>query len=318
MRKISFVIPCYGSEKTIESVVDEIRSTIRSREGFGYEIILVCDASPDNVYQVIEQLAREDKGIKGINLAKNFGQHSALMTGFNHATGEIVVVLDDDGQTPADEMFLLIDKIDDGSDLVFAKYYVKKHNFFRNLGSKLNGLMARYLVGKPKGLSIMSYFACRKFVVEEAVNYKNPYPYIYGLLLRATNKTANVMIHHREREEGGSTYTFKKLVSLWLNGFTAFSIIPLRFATLLGVVFALLGFVYGIYVIIERLITPNVAVGYASLMAGIIFMGGMIMLLLGMIGEYVGRIYMSINSAPQYVIRETVNLDGEQTSASIK
>lgn len=314
MRKISFVIPCYGSEKSIASVVDEIRTTIRSREGFGYEIILVCDASPDNVYQVIEKLAREDRNIKGINLARNFGQHSALMTGFNYATGEIVVVLDDDGQTPADEMFLLIDKIDEGTDLVFAKYYVKKHNVFRNLGSKLNGLMARYLVGKPKDLSIMSYFACRKFVVEDAVRYKNSYPYIYGLLLRATNRTANVMIHHREREEGGSTYTFRKLVSLWLNGFTAFSIIPLRLATFLGVIFALFGFAYGIYVIIERLTHSDGIIGYASLMAGILFIGGMIMLLLGMVGEYVGRIYMSINNSPQYVIRDTINVADEQNA----
>lgn len=309
MEKISVIIPCYGSEHTITEVVEELTQTLATRTEYSYEIILVNDGSPDQVYKVITTLGEENKNIKGINLAKNFGQHAALMTGFNYATGDIIVVLDDDGQTPANEMFLLIDKINTGVDLVFAKYYKKQHNIFRNMGSKLNDLMAGCLVGKPKGLSIMSYFACRRFVVEEAIRYKNSYPYIYGLLLRGTNKTANVLIHHRERETGGSTYTMKKLISLWLNGFTSFSIVPLRIASFMGIITALLGFLYGIYIVVEKFIAPEQPIGYPSLMACILFTGGMIMLMLGMVGEYVGRIYISINNSPQYVIRDTINLD---------
>lgn len=309
MVKLSFVIPCYGSEASLEGVVAEIISTVRSRQGYDYEIVLVNDASPDGVYGVIEALAVKDPKIKGICLAKNFGQHSALMTGFRHTTGDIVVVLDDDGQTPAEELFALVDKVEEGYDLVFAKYYKKQHNYFRNLGSKLNDFMAEKLVGKPKGLAIMSYFAARSFVVEEARNYRNSYPYIYGILLRSTNRVANVMIHHRERAIGASTYTFSKLVSLWLNGFTAFSVLPLRFATLVGTLTAFLGFLYGIWVILERILFMDKNVGYASLMAGILFIGGMVMLMLGMVGEYIGRIYMSINNAPQSVIRSTVNIE---------
>ena len=309
MKKISFVIPCYGSENSIREVVAEIKSTIASREGYDYEIVLVADASPDNVYRVIYELAKEDKKIKGINLAKNFGQHNALMTGFNEVTGEVVVVLDDDGQTPANEMFSLIDEIEKGNDLVFAKYYKKQHNIFRNLGSKLNDIMASSLVGKPREISIMSYFACKRFVVEEAVKYKNSYPYIYGLLLRSTNKVSNVYINHRERAAGGSTYTFKKLVSLWMNGFTAFSVKPLRLATIAGAIVALIGFFYAVYIIVEKLIGPDQPLGYPSLMATVLFVGGIIMLMLGIIGEYIGRIYISINNSPQYVIRESINLE---------
>ena len=309
MKKISFIIPCYGSEKTIAEVVAEIKATIRTREGYDYEIVLVADASPDNVYEVIHKLALEDKKIKGINLAKNFGQHSALMTGFNIATGDIMVILDDDGQTPANEMFILIDEIEKGSDLVFAKYYKKKHNIFRNMGSKLNDLMASSLIGKPKGLSIMSYFACKKFVIDEAVKYKNSYPYIYGLLLRSTNKVSNVLIHHREREEGGSTYTFKKLVSLWMNGFTAFSVKPLRIATFSGMAVALIGFIFAMYVVVEKIIHPDQPIGYPSLMAVLLFIGGVLMLMLGIIGEYIGRIYITLNNSPQYVVREAINVE---------
>ncbi|MDF2568345.1 MAG: glycosyl transferase family 2, partial [Oscillospiraceae bacterium] len=138
MDKISFVIPCYGSEFTIKDVVNEIIITLESRQVCDFEIILVNDSSPDNVFQVITELAQQNVNIKGIDLAKNFGQHSALMTGFHFVTGEIIVCLDDDGQTPANEVFLLTDKLRDGYDIVFAKYKTKKHSFFRNLGSFIN------------------------------------------------------------------------------------------------------------------------------------------------------------------------------------
>jgi len=189
MSKLSFVIPCYRSENTISDVVNSIKQTVANRPAYEYEIILVNDSSPDNVYDVITDLARNDFHIKGIDLAKNFGQHSALMTGYRYATGDIIVCMDDDGQTPADQMFKLIDKLNEGYDVVFAKYANKKHSFSRNLGSKINDFMARSLIGKPKNLAIMSYFCCRRFIINEIIRYQNPYPYISGLLLRSTNNT---------------------------------------------------------------------------------------------------------------------------------
>lgn len=309
VQKVSFVIPCYKSEFTLEDVVSEIIETIGVNEKYEYEIILVNDCSTDSVFQVIEKLALKDGNIKGINLAKNFGQHSAIMAGLNYVTGDIVICLDDDGQTPANEMFKLIDKINSGYNIVFAKFSEKKYGVFKNASSKVNDKMAQYFVGKPKKLTLSSYFACRRFVVDEVVKYKNSYPYLAGLLLRTTNNIENVNVIHRKREIGTSSYSFTKLISLWLNGFTAFSVKPLRFATIVGTITALSGFLYGLYTTINRIVDPNIPMGYSSIMAGVVFIGGMIMLILGMIGEYIGRIYICINNSPQYVIKDTINMN---------
>ncbi len=311
MTKLSFVIPCYNSEHTIGTVVDEVIDTVTNHGGYDYEIILINDSSPDNVFSVITDMAEKNSRIKGIDLARNFGQHSAIMAGFHYVTGDVVVCLDDDGQTPANEMFKLIDALDE-NDLVFAKYTNKKHSAFRNFGSKVNDKMAQWLLNKPQNLKIMSYLACKRFVVDEVLLYDNPFPYISGLLLRATNKVANVEIHHRERIEGKSGYTIKKLFLLWVNGFTSFSVKPLRLATFIGSATAIIGFLYGLYIIINKIINPAAPLGYSSTMAVLLFIGGMIMLLLGMIGEYVGRVYISLNNAPQFVIRKTLNT-GEST-----
>ena len=311
--KLSFVIPCYRSEQTIAGVVREIRETVAGRPEYDYEILLVNDSSPDGVFDVIRQLCREDPRVKGIDLARNFGQHAALMTGFRHVTGDIVVCLDDDGQTPPCEMFALIDRLEEGVDIVIASYPEKKHSPFRNMGSKVNDWMARTLIGKPKNLALMSYFCCRRFIIEEIIRYQNPYPYIDGLLLRSSNRIVNVPIEHRDRLVGESGYTLKKLIGLWFNGFTAFSVKPLRIATVLGFICALIGFIYGLYTVISKLfIDPNVPVGYSALMSVLVFLGGMMLLMLGLIGEYIGRIYISINNSPQAVIRSTVNLEGDE------
>ena len=308
MKKLSIVIPCYNSENTIGVVVKEIIETVTAHGGYDYEIILVNDSSPDNVFKKISQISEKNYRVKGIDLSRNFGQHCAIMAGFNYVTGDIVICLDDDGQTPAKEMFSLIDKLDE-NDLVFAKYKDKKHNVFRNIGSLVNDKIAQWLIDKPKNLKIMSYFACKRFVIDEVKRYKNSYPYISGLLLRATNKVANVEVNHRERIEGKSGYTLKKLLLLGINGFTAFSEKPLRIATYIGCITAIIGFIYGVFVIVNKLCNPLAPIGYSSIMAALLFIGGMIMLLLGMIGEYVGRSYISLNNTPQFVIRETKNIE---------
>ncbi|MDD3368262.1 MAG: glycosyltransferase family 2 protein [Lachnospiraceae bacterium] len=307
MDKISFVIPCYRSELTIEGVVKEIQDTMETLQQYTYEIILVCDCSPDHVFDVIKRLSAEHDNITGINLARNFGQHAALMAGFHYITGDIVVCLDDDGQTPADEVGKLLEAVENGSDVVYAKYDHKMHSSFRNFGSHVNELMTRIMLKKPKGLYISSYFAARRFVVDNMVGYQNAYPYVIGLVLRATKHVSNVSVHHREREVGESGYTMKKLLSLWFNGFTAFSIIPLRMATVLGALFAFAGFIYGIYTIIKKFVNPAVPMGFSSMMSALVFIGGMLMLMLGLIGEYVGRMYISMNNSPQYVVREFVS-----------
>ena len=193
MEKISFVIPCYRSEHTISAVVDEIVDTVTAHGGYDYEIILVNDNSPDRVMDVITVLSQFNPRVKGLDLSRNFGQHSAIMAGFTYLTGDIVVCLDDDGQTPANEMFRLIDKLGD-MDLVFASYKTKQHSGFRNFGSKVNDLMARWLLSKPKDLKIMSYFACKRYVVDEVLRYENPYPYMSGLLRPPRARRGNLRL----------------------------------------------------------------------------------------------------------------------------
>lgn len=312
IKKVSFVIPCYRSEHTIEGVVKEVETAMKELNKYEHEIILVNDASPDNTFQVIRNLGERFHHIVGVNLAKNFGQHAALMAGFHYAKGDVIVCLDDDGQTPADEVGKLLVQIEQGYDVVYARYALKKHSAFRNMGSKVNELMTRIMLKKPKELYISSYFAARRFVVDDMVRYQNSYPYVIGLVLRATKNITNVDVKHREREIGTSGYTFKKLLGLWFNGFTAFSIIPLRIATVLGCSVAMLGFLYGIYTIIKKILRPDILMGFSSLMSGLMFIGGMLMIMLGIIGEYIGRIYISMNNSPQYVVRELTGYENDE------
>lgn len=309
-KKVSYIIPCYRSANTIHRVIEEIEETMGDKED--YEIILVNDCSPDNTYDVIKEICKNNTRIIGVNFAKNFGQHAALMAGFRQVTGDVVVCLDDDGQTPANEAYKLLDKIAEGYDVVYAKYLDKQHSLGRNIGSKLNQKMAESLLNKPKDLYISSYFAARKFVVDKMIEYENPYPYVIGLVLRATNNIANVEVKHRMREEGVSGYTLTKLIALWINGFTSFSVKPLRIASYSGMFFAMAGFVYMIYTIIHKIVNPSTPMGWSSIMAALLFLGGVILLVLGMIGEYVGRIYICINNSPQYVIKEIIKYGSKE------
>lgn len=307
--KITFVIPCYRSESTLEKVVKEIKDKMVMMQKYEYEIILINDCSPDDTFNVIRKLCLSDKNIIGLDQAKNFGQHASLMAGLHFVSGEVVVCLDDDGQTPASEVDKLLDKIEEGYDVVYAEYENKKHSTFRNIGSKVNKKMTEIMLGKPKELYISSYFAAKKFVVDEMIKYQNAYPYIIGLVLRTTKNICNVKVNHRERMEGTSGYSLRKLVALWVNGFTSFSVMPLRIASFGGGFISFLGFIYAIYTVITKILDPNRVIGWSSTITVILILGGFILLVLGMIGEYIGRIYISLNNSPQYVIRTIINYD---------
>ncbi len=313
--KISFVIPCYRSKNTIGQVVDEIKTKMSDIAGYTYEIILINDCSPDDTFEEIRKLVSENDNILGLNLAKNFGQHSALMAGFNHVSGDVIVCLDDDGQTPASEVDKLLKAIEDGADVAYARYDHKHHNLFRNFGSRVNDIMTRIMLGKPKDLFVSSYFAAKRFVIDEMIKYTYAFPYVIGLVLRTTKNIVNVDINHRDRVQGTSGYTLGKLLGLWFNGFTAFSVKPLRIATAVGGFSAIAGFLYGIYTIIKKLVIKpdGLVTGFSALMSVIVFMGGMILLMMGLVGEYLGRMYVSINNSPQFVISEKVgNLNDDK------
>lgn len=307
MKKISFVIPCYNSERTIENVVKRVEKTVCEDGRYEYEIICVNDGSKDGTYAVLRELSANSK-IKVIDLTRNFGQHSALMAGFNYVEGDIIVCLDDDGQNPPEEMFLLIDKMEEGYDLVSARYSKDQRSFIRKIGTRVSVAMSHYLLGMPQNIELNSYYAMKKFVVDEIIKYQNPYPFVHGLALRVTRNITNVEIRHDDRMAGTSGYSLHGLIHLWLNGFTAFSEKPLRLATVTGVTCAIAGFIYALIIIIRKLTGSISTVGYPSMMAALLIFCGIIMLFLGLLGEYVGRIYICINNAPQYAIREVKNI----------
>lgn len=304
--KCSFVIPCYYSELTIENVILEIKKIMCMRPDYDFEIIAVNDCSPDNVLTILKQIAENDNRVKVIDLAKNGGKHAAMMAGYSVVSGDIIINLDDDGQCPLDKLWELVEPLYEGYDISISRYPFNKQSAFKNFGSKINAIMTQYLLGKPKSLYLGNFSAMKRFVVEEIIKYNKPYPYIAGLMLRTTSKICNVDMEERERAAGVGHYTFIKSLKLWLNGFTAFSVKPLRISTVLGALCALIGFIFGIVTVINKITHPEVPMGYSSTMAALLFIGGMIMMMLGMIGEYIGRIYICINNSPQYVIRETV------------
>ena len=308
MEKLSFIIPCYRSERTVTQVIDEIIAVVSQRE-YDYEIIAVNDASPDSVLQVLLGISEQNSKIKVIDLAINAGQQAAMMAGMQYMTGDYAVFLDDDYQCPTDHLWQLLQPLYEGADVSCAKYGYKRESLFRNFGSWLNDLMYRSLLHKPKDLQLSNFVAVKRFVVDKMLEYKNPYPYVDGLLLRTTSKIVNVPMSDRKRLYGKSNYTLGKLIKLVLNGFTSFSIKPLRIATVSGMFCSMGGLIYMIYIIVSRLVRSDIDAGYSSIMAVNLFIGGFIMMLLGMIGEYVGRMYICLNNSPQYVVRDIYNIE---------
>lgn len=307
---LSFVIPCYRSELTIEKVIDEIKDTVVQREGYDYEIVCVNDCSPDNVYSVLKRLAADDRKIKIINFARNMGKHAALMAAFANVKGEYIFSVDDDFQCPVYEMWKLLEPLEnDEADFATAKYAEKKESAFKKLGSRLNLLMSAVLLEKPMSLRFENFACFKRFVVNEIVKYDKPYPYVEGLIYRTTHNVTTVPMEERERaDDKKSGFTFGRSLSLWVNGLTAFSVKPLRISTFIGVISAIAGFVYGLIITVRKLINPDsISAGYASIAALILFIGGLIMMILGLIGEYVGRIYICLNNSPQYIIKEKIN-----------
>lgn len=306
--KLSIIIPVYNGADTIGPLVEEI-----SREQAGrheLEFVLVNDCSPrDNSAEVCERLAAQDARVIFLDLSRNFGEHNAVMAGLNYCTGDAAVIMDDDFQNPPSEIAVMVEKLAEGYDVVYARYDKKAHSGFRNMGSWFNNLVASILLRKPMGLYLSSFKAVSRFLINELVHCRNPYPYIDGLIFRVTRKYATVICQHQPRNKGASGYTIFKLVSLWLNMFTSISILPLRVAMFLGFGMALCGFLAAAGFVIEKLLNPAISVGWASLMTAVLVISGVQLLAIGMVGEYVGRLFMKASGLQQYVVRRTVNCE---------
>jgi glycosyltransferase involved in cell wall biosynthesis len=302
---LSIVIPVYRGAETIGPLVELLVHSLSNQ--YALEIILVNDCSPDNTEDICIGIYQRYRTIvKFYSLAKNVGEHNAVMAGLNKSHGDWVVIMDDDFQNPVSEVTKIVSyAVGHSFDVVYAVYERKKHSFFRNLGSRLNDLAANIMLKKPKNLYLSSFKVISRFLVEEVIKYSLPYVYLDGLILRTTNNIGQCKVEHHDRVQGRSGYTMKKLFSLWLNMFTNFSILPLRVATWVGFAFAALGFLSGIEMIIEKILNPDLPVGYAFLVFIITVLAAAQLIAIGMVGEYLGRIFIYQNKTPQFSIRKS-------------
>ena len=303
---ISIVIPVYNSEKILPSLVDRLANAIEGQRVLA-EVILVCDASPDNSWNVIRQLVQRHAFLRGIELMKNSGQHNAIMAGLAASRGEYVVLMDDDLQHPPEEIPRLIEAISQGFDVCYTNYLNRKHAGWKRLGSWLNGSVANFLLDKPHDVYLSSFKCLHRRVVDQIIKYDGPYTYIDGLILGVTRRIGVVDIEHRSRHEGKGNYNLRRSISLWMKMATNFSVLPLRVSTLLGLGLASLSGIAGIFIVIAKIVHPDLQAGWASLLCAVLLGSGVQLASLGIIGEYVGRIFMKINGKPQYVVREVIN-----------
>ena len=301
----SVVIPCYKSSHPIRQVVEETAAELERLNRTPYEFVLVDDFSPDGGDTICElrTLADQYDFVTVVELAQNAGQHNAVMAGLNVAEGDALIAMDDDMQTHPSQLHKLFSAFDEGYDIVYGYYPEKKHSGFRNFGSWLNSTSFRVLIGKPKDLKTSSFWIIKKFVRDYVVQYKSQYTHLQGLFLRTSRNIKSVPVEHFDRAYGSSGYTFKKLVSLWSN-VMGFSIVPLRMARNTGIFFALLSLLGALAIVLKKIIAPTSAVGWYSMMVAICFFSGLIMLFLGLVGEYLGRMYLGMTNNPQYVVRE--------------
>src|SRR5262245_2072571 len=301
---LSFVIPMYNSAETIGALVREIEGL--TVEG-GHEIVLVDDGSADRTVAICRDLVRRANQvpITVVEHARNFGEHNAVLSGWRQAQGIHIVNLDDDGQNPPDEAVRLWQyAVRERLDVVYGDYEIKQHSFWRNAGSWLTSRMTDWALDKPAGFYLSSFRCVSGFLARQVVGYSGPYPYIDGLLLQVTQRIGSIAVRHEPRRAGRSGYTLKRLVRLWLSAWLNFSVLPLRLATFVGLATALAGVIAFAGVVWLWLLGRGPAYGWGWVMAGLLVFSGTQLVMLGLIGEYLGRMFLTVNQRPQSVVRE--------------
>ena len=301
--ELSLVIPVYNGGRTIGPLVEQITKIFGSTS---FEIVLVNDGSKDDSEKVCAELVRKfPPNITFVHLSRNFGEHSAVLAGFAESRGRYIAVLDDDGQNPPEEVVRMLDELKRKSyDVVYGHYIQMRHSWFRNLGSRFNDRIATFMLHKPKDLYLSSFKVLNRFVADEITKYRGPYPYADGLIYRATTNIGQIPVEHRASLRGESRYTLRRLIRLWLNMFLNFSIKPLRLSIYVGLLTSCLSIVALMAILIDRLwITPNVTLGIPTVLGTIVLLAGVQLMILGLIGEYLGRLYLDQTGTPQYVVR---------------
>jgi undecaprenyl-phosphate 4-deoxy-4-formamido-L-arabinose transferase len=305
---LSVVIPVYGSAPILPALVARLEQALRPLAGAqGFEVLLVHDHGPDNAWDVIVALAAERPWLRGIDLGRNAGQHNAIMAGLGLARGSRIVTMDDDLQHDPDDIPRILACLDAGHDLCYAQFTSRQHALWKRLGSWFNDVVARQLLKKPKGLYLSPFRGFRRALLESVLRYDGPFVYLDGLLLQSTGSIGTIVVPHHPRSDGHSGYSLSKSISLWLQMATSFSVTPLRLVSLAGIAASIFGFLMALLVLVRKLMSPDMALGWPSLIITILLLGGMQLLALGVIGEYIGRVLLTFNRQPQYVVRRTLN-----------
>ena len=315
--EISVIVPCYNSMPILEELVELSIEEFRKMNIQTYEFVLVNDCSPKKeTILFLKKIADRFDCVKVVDLAKNTGQANAQVAALNHTTGDIIINMDDDMQTHPKNIPILYNKLMEGGyDLVLGKYFQKKHSFYRRVLTAADDRFEETFLRKPKGMSFTSFWITRRYIVDEIIKYENPYSFMEGLFLRTAGNIANVGIEHFDRSEGRSGYNIFKLIKLWSN-FTGFTVLPLRIADGIGALAAFIGVIYAIKTFISKLLNPDMVAGYASMICLLLVFFGITLICIGMVGEYVGRTFMSVNHTPQYVVKNVYTSRGTMTEGA--
>lgn len=299
---LTILIPVYFGEDTLRAFVEALLTQLAGEER-KFEVLLVDDGSRDNSWEVIEELAKQHPGVvRGIRLSRNFGQHNALMCGFHHARGDVVITMDDDGQHPPEEIPKLLETLEKtGADVVYGVPRRKEHHWLRNLASAMVRAFFRWVFRLKVDPS--PFRAIRREIVQLILPYDLSFVYLDGLLAWYTDRFAQVEVEHHPRLHGRSTYTLRKLITLAFNLFTNFAIGPLQVVSLIGFASTVFGLVLAAYYLVMRLVGQITVPGFATLAILVLVMGGLQLLSLGLIGEYLGRVHLNVNRKPQFAVR---------------
>lgn len=313
---LSIVIPVYNSADTIASLVEQLADLPIAG---GHELILVNDGSKDNTAAICESIVPKAKfPVRFINLSRNFGEHNAVMAGLRYARGEYVITMDDDLQNPPSEVVKLFNYArEQKQDVIYTYYKQKKHSSWRNFGSWLTNQVADILLDKPKDLYLCSFRCMSAFLVQEVCKYEGPFPYVDGLILQVTQSIGKLEVAHAPRQQGQSSYNLRRLVRLWLNMFLNFSVIPLRISTAVGFLFSAVGFIGTLYVVVDHFLEDSPTLGWSSLMFTLLLFCGVQLLILGIAGEYIGRMYLTTNKRPQFVVRNVVSQKSSEAYTAV-
>jgi len=300
--EISIVVPVYNSAMILVNLCQQISSALKDRD---FEVILVNDGSSDESWSVIESISKKSEQVKGVCLNRNFGQDNAIMAGMHYAKGDYIVIMDDDLQHSPFDIVTLLHEAESGCDVCYADYSDRKRqSWWKNIGSILNSKQAEFLLEKPRNIYLSPFKIINRVVADSIISYKGPYPYLDGLIFRATTSIRQISVKHHERFHGAGNYNLRKSFSVFVKHATGFSVVPLRIATLCGLATAIAGVILASAYIYRYFVDDKPLEGWTTLVVLVLFMGGMILVSLGMIGEYLGRVYLSINQRPQFVVRE--------------